>query len=249
LSTRGTARISRYSPKSKLQRLPIETGFRKHQPINVRAAAAVWGPGVCIRLYSREDYEHREQYTPPEIPAFESGQCDLQTKILGLGQIEEFPFLEPPKSDSIKRRLQDAVRTGGPSMSHRELTPLGRKLARLPVDPRIARIIWAAHDENCLAEILIIASRARDTRSTRNDPLEKQQQADESHKRFADEDSDFLGELKLWDFYHQLKKRSFQRSIAQSLSSEFSILDPLTGMGRRACRTGGNRLRITVIQW
>ncbi|HEY0983125.1 ATP-dependent RNA helicase HrpA [Schlesneria sp.] len=198
----GTARISRYSPKSKLQRLPVEPVSRASADQRAGRCGRV-GPGVCIRLYSEEDYQSRERYTPPEILRSNLANVILQTKTLGLGEIEEFPFLEPPKTESIKDGYKTLFELGAVTEDHK-LTEIGRKLARLPVDPRIARIIWAAHEENCLGDALIIAS-ALEVQDPRERPLEKQKQADESHQRFADEDSDFLSDLKLWDFYHKLK--------------------------------------------
>ena len=198
----GTARISRYSPKSKLQRLPIEPVSQASADQRAGRCGRV-GPGVCIRLFSEEDYQTRERYTPPEILRSNLANVILQTKTLGLGDIEDFPFLEPPKPDAIKDGYKTLFELGAVTEDH-ALTEIGRKLARLPVDPRIARIIWAAQEENCLGEVLIIAS-ALEVQDPRERPLEKQQQADESHKRFADEDSDFLSDLKLWDFYHKLK--------------------------------------------
>jgi ATP-dependent helicase HrpA len=198
----GTARISRYSPRSKLQRLPIEAISRASADQRAGRCGRV-GPGVCIRLYSEDDYTQRERFTAPEILRSNLADVILQTKSLGLGPIEEFPFLEPPKPEAIRDGYKTLFELGAVTEQH-ELTPLGRKLSRLPVDPRIARIIWAALDEHCLGEVLIIAS-ALEVQDPRERPLEKQQQADEAHKRFADEESDFLSYLKLWDFYHKLK--------------------------------------------
>lgn len=216
----GTARISRYSPKSKLQRLPIEPVSQASADQRAGRCGRV-GPGVCIRLYSEEDYKNRERYTPPEILRSNLANVILQTKTLKLGEIEEFPFLEPPKPDAIKDGYKTLFELGAVNERH-ELTEMGRKLARLPVDPRIARIIWAAVEEHCLGEILIIAS-ALEVQDPRERPLEKQQQADESHKRFADEDSDFLADLKLWDFYHKLKddlsKGALRKACHQSFLS------------------------------
>ena len=214
----GTARISRYSPKSKLQRLPIEPVSQASADQRAGRCGRV-GPGVCIRLYSEEDYQSRERYTPPEILRSNLANVILQTKTLGLGDIEEFPFLEPPKSDAIKDGYKTLFELGAVTDQH-VLTEMGRKLARLPVDPRIARIVWAAHEENCLGEILIIAS-ALEVQDPRERPLEKQQQADESHKRFADEDSDFLSELKLWDFYHKLKDECSKGQLRKACHQNF----------------------------
>ena len=214
----GTARISRYSPKSKLQRLPIEPVSQASANQRAGRCGRV-GPGICIRLYSREDYESREPYTPPEILRSNLANVILQTKTLGLGDIEDFPFLEPPKPDAIKDGYKTLFELGAVTEQH-QLTEMGRKLARLPVDPRIARIIWAAHDEHCLGEILIIAS-ALEVQDPRERPLEKQQQADESHKRFADEDSDFLADLKLWDFYHKLKNELSKGQLHKACHQNF----------------------------
>ena len=214
----GTARISRYSPKSKLQRLPIEPVSQASADQRAGRCGRV-GPGVCIRLYSEEDYQSRERYTPPEILRSNLANVILQTKTLGLGAIEEFPFLEPPKADAIKDGYKTLFELGAVTEQH-DLTEMGRKLARLPVDPRIARIVWAAHDENCLGELLIIAS-ALEVQDPRERPLEKQQQADESHKRFADEESDFLSELKLWDFYHKLKNELSKGQLRKACHQNF----------------------------
>ncbi|WP_010585107.1 ATP-dependent RNA helicase HrpA [Schlesneria paludicola] len=214
----GTARISRYSPKSKLQRLPIEPVSQASADQRAGRCGRV-GPGVCIRLYSEEDYTSRERYTPPEILRSNLANVILQTKTLGLGEIEEFPFLEPPKPESIKDGYKTLFELGAVTEQH-ALTEMGRKLSRLPVDPRIARIIWAAHEENCLGEILIIAS-ALEVQDPRERPLEKQQQADESHKRFADEDSDFLSDLKLWDFYHKLKNELSKGQLRKACHQNF----------------------------
>ena len=214
----GTARISRYSPKSKLQRLPIEPVSQASADQRAGRCGRV-GPGVCIRLYSEEDYQSRERYTPPEILRSNLANVILQTKTLGLGDIEDFPFLEPPKPDAIKDGYKTLFELGAVTEDH-TLTEIGRKLSRLPVDPRIARIVWAAHEENCLGEILIIAS-ALEVQDPRERPLEKQQQADESHKRFADEDSDFLADLKLWDFYHKLKTELSKNQLHKACHQNF----------------------------
>ena len=214
----GTARISRYSPKSKLQRLPVEPISRASADQRAGRCGRV-GPGVCIRLFSQEDYESRERYTPPEILRSNLANVILQTKTLGLGNIEEFPFLEPPKPDAVKDGYKTLFELGALT-EKRELTEMGRRIAGLPVDPRIARIIWAAADEHCLAEVLIIAS-ALEIQDPRERPIERQQQADESHKRFADEDSDFLADIKLWDFYHKLKNELSKGQLRKACQQNF----------------------------
>ncbi len=214
----GTARISRYSPKNKLQRLPIEAVSRASADQRAGRCGRL-GPGVCIRLYSEEDYASRERFTPPEILRSNLADVILQTKMHGLGAIEEFPFLEPPKSDAIRDGYKTLFELGAVNDRH-ELTDLGRKLGRLPVDPRIARIVWAARDEHCLAEILIIAS-ALELPDPRERPLEKQQQADEAHKQFQDEESDFLSYLKIWDFFHGLKARLSHSQLRKACLQNF----------------------------
>lgn len=214
----GTARISRYSPRSKLQRLPIEPISRASADQRAGRCGRI-GPGVCIRLYAEDDYLCRERFTAPEILRSNLADVILQTKTLGLGAIEDFPFLEPPKSEAIRDGYKTLFELGAVNETH-ELTPLGRKLARLPVDPRIARIIFAALDEHCLAEVLIIAS-ALEVQDPRERPLEKQQQADEAHKRFADEESDFLSYLKLWDFFHNLKGELSKSQLRKACQQHF----------------------------
>ena len=214
----GTARISRYSPKNKLQRLPIEAVSRASADQRAGRCGRL-GPGVCIRLYSEEDYASRERFTAPEILRSNLADVILQTKMHGLGAIEEFPFLEAPKPDAIRDGYKTLFELGAVNDRH-ELTDLGRKLGRLPVDPRIARIVWAARDEHCLSEILIIAS-ALEMQDPRERPLEKQQQADEAHKQFLDEESDFLSYLKLWDFYHGLKSRLSHSQLRKACLQNF----------------------------
>jgi len=214
----GTARISRYSPRSKLQRLPIEAISKASADQRAGRCGRV-GPGVCIRLYAEEDYQRRERYTAPEILRSNLADVILQTKTLALGPIEEFPFLEPPRSEAIRDGYKTLFELGAVNEQH-ELTPLGRKLARLPVDPRIARIIWAAVDEHCLGEALIIAA-ALEVQDPRERPLERQQQADEAHQKFLDPESDFLSLLKLWDFYHQLKSQLSKGQIRKACQQNY----------------------------
>lgn len=214
----GTARISRYSPKSKLQRLPIEVVSRASADQRAGRCGRI-GPGICIRLYSEEDYRSRERFTPPEILRSNLADVILQTKMHGLGAIEEFPFLEPPKPESIRDGYKTLFELGAVN-DRRELTELGRQLARLPVDPRIARIVWAAREEHCLPEILIIAS-ALEMQDPRERPLEKQSLADQAHKRFLDEESDFLSYLKLWDFFHELKGKLSHSQLRKACLQNF----------------------------
>lgn len=226
----GTARISRYSPRSKLQRLPIEAVAQASADQRAGRCGRI-GPGVCIRLFAEEDYQKRERYTAPEILRSNLAAVILQTQMLGLGHIEDFPFLEAPKSDAIRdgyktlfelgaaAPIPDAPGSNAKSNAY-QLTDLGRQLGRLPVDPRIGRIILAGADEGCLNEILILAA-VLEAQDPRDRPLEKQQAADEAHAQFRDEDSDFLGLLKLWDFYHQLKETCTRSQLKKACQQNF----------------------------
>ncbi len=241
----GTARISRYSPKSKLQRLPIESISQASADQRAGRCGRI-GPGVCVRLYSREDYERRERYTPPEILRSNLAAVILQLEALGLGHVDQFPFLEPPKLEAVRDAYKTlfelgAVADGHSLRTHREdrtaeeespdnkatekaprwvLTELGRTLHRLPVDPRIARIVVAGQDEHCLDDILIIAS-ALEIQDPRERPLDKQKNADEAHSRFSDPDSDFLSYLRLWDFYHKLKDELTRSQLRKACQQNF----------------------------
>ncbi len=214
----GTARISRYSPRSKMQRLPIEA--ISQASANQRAGrCGRIAPGVCIRLFDEKDFATREKFTPPEIVRTNLASVILQTESLNLGRLEEFPFLEPPKPTAIRDGYKTLFELGAVN-DRDELTELGRKLARLPVDPRIARIILAGHAEGCLNDILIIAA-ALEAQDPRDRPLDKQQAADEKHKPFRHPDSDFLGYLKLWDFFHHLKETLSKSQVRKACLQNF----------------------------
>ncbi|MDU6390757.1 MAG: ATP-dependent RNA helicase HrpA, partial [Pantoea sp.] len=190
----GTARISRYSYRTKVQRLPIE-------PISQASANQRKGrcgrvsDGICIRLYSEDDFLSRPAFTDPEILRTNLASVILQMTALGLGDIAAFPFVEAPD----KRNIQDGVRlleelgalTLNDETGHYKLTSLGRQLAQLPVDPRLARMVLEAQRFGCVREVMIIAS-ALSIQDPRERPVEKQQAADEKHRRFADKESDFL---------------------------------------------------------
>ena len=214
----GTARISRYSARSKMQRLPIE-------PISQASAnqrsgrCGRMGPGLCIRLYSETDFLARERFTPPEVQRTSLASVILQLKALDFGGIEEFPFLDPPKSEAIRDGYKTLFELGAIDAEQR-LTDLGRRLSRLPLDPRVARIVLAGDDEGCLSEILIIAA-ALELQDPRERPLEKQQAADECHARFSDEESDFFSYLKLWDFYEGLRGSLTRNQLRRACRQNF----------------------------
>jgi ATP-dependent helicase HrpA len=195
----GYARLSRYSPRTKVQRLPIE-------PISQASADQRKGrcgrveAGVCIRLYSEGDYLARPKYTDPEIVRTNLASVILQMKALRLGDIQEFPFIDPPDYRAIKDGFQTLHELGAIDENN-ELTPLGNDLARLPIDPRIGRMILAAADEGVMREVLIIAS-ALSVQDPRERPMDKAELADQAQAQFRDENSDFVSYLRLWETYH-----------------------------------------------
>lgn len=214
----GTARISRYSPRRKVQRLPIEAVSQASADQRAGRCGRV-GPGICVRLYAEDDYLTRERFATPEIRRTNLASVILQTKALRLGPIEEFPFLDPPRADAIQdgyRTLFElgAIDDGG------ELTDIGRQLARLPVDPRIGRMILAAADEGCLPEVLVMAA-VLEVQDPRERPAEKQQAADERHAQFADPASDFLSYLRLWNFYHDLREKLSRNQLRRACQQNF----------------------------
>ncbi len=204
----GTARISRYSYRTKVQRLPIE-------PISQASANQRKGrcgrvsEGICIRLYSQDDFLSRPEFTDPEILRTNLASVILQMTALGLGDIGAFPFVEAPD----KRNIQDGVRlleelgaiTSDPRHDGYRLTDTGRQLARLPVDPRLARMVLAARQFGCVREVMIISA-ALSIQDPRERPQEKQQAADEKHRRFQDKESDFLAWVNLWNYLMEQQK-------------------------------------------
>ncbi|WP_462055566.1 ATP-dependent RNA helicase HrpA [Vibrio cholerae] len=204
----GTARISRYSYRTKVQRLPIE-------PISQASANQRKGrcgrteEGICIRLYSEEDFLSRPEFTDPEILRTNLASVILQMTALGLGDIEAFPFVEAPD----KRNIQDGVRlleelgaiNDQIKDPKKRLTESGKQLARLPIDPRLARMVLEASKFGCLKEVMIIAS-ALSIQDPRERPSDKQQASDEKHRRFNHEDSDFLTLVNLWHYIGQQQK-------------------------------------------
>ena len=199
----GTARISHYAPRSKVQRLPIQDISQASANQRSGRCGRI-GPGVCVRLYSEEDYDSRPKFTTPEIRRTNLASVILQTLTLKLGNIDEFPFLDPPRPEAIRDGFKTLFELGAVD-NHRRLTNMGRKLGRMPVDPRIGRMIYAADEENCLSEILIIAS-ALEIQDPRVRPVEYKKAADAQHEKFTHEKSDFLSLLKIWDFFHKLKE-------------------------------------------
>ncbi len=200
----GLARISRYSIRNKVQRLPIEKISRSSANQRKGRCGRI-APGLCIRLYSGEDYDLRPEFTDPEILRTSLASVILQMLALGLGDVTKFPFIDPPSSKMINDGFTLLLELGTVD-EQRRLTQIGRQVAKLPIDPRIARMILAAAQETCVKEILIIAS-ALSIQDPRERPMDAQQAADLAQEQFRDELSDFLSYLKLWEFYHEQSKQ------------------------------------------
>jgi len=214
----GTARISRYSRRTKVQRLPIE-------PISQASAAQRAGrsgrtaPGVCIRLYSEEDFAGRPRFTDPEVLRTNLAAVILQMAALQLGDIEKFPFLDPPD----KRSIRDGVlllQELGAFDRDGVITDVGRRLARLPVDPRLGRMILAADAEGCLREVLVIAA-ALSIPDPRERPADREEAARQKHARFADERSDFISYLNLWRYLREQRKERSGNAFRRMCREEF----------------------------
>ncbi|MFN0133975.1 MAG: ATP-dependent RNA helicase HrpA, partial [Phycisphaerales bacterium] len=191
----GIARLSRYSPGSKIQRLPIEAISQASADQRAGRCGRV-APGVCIRLYSEDDLRTRPAFTDPEIVRTNLASVILQMKSLNLGPVEQFPFIDPP-DHRLVRDGYDTLLELGAIDEENHLTELGRRLAKLPLDPRLGRVILAAAEEGCLAEVQPIAAMLA-TQDPRDRPIEKQDLADAAHAEFRDETSDFLAILNLW---------------------------------------------------
>ncbi len=214
----GLARISRYAPRSKVQRLPIEAVSQASA--NQRSGrCGRLGPGVCIRLFSQDDYESRSQFTTPEIRRSDLAAVLLQSLVLKLGPLDEFPLLDPPAPEAIRDaektlRELDAIDARG------ELTQVGRELGALPCDPRVGRMLIEASERNCLPEVLIIAA-AIESQDPRQRPAGQAPQADEAHAMFLDPHSDFLSYLRLWDFYERLGNDLGRSRLQKALHQRF----------------------------
>lgn len=199
----GFARVSRYSHRSKMQRLPVER-VSQASANQRRGRCGRVAAGVCIRLYTEDNFTARAEFTEPEIRRTNLAAVILQMKLFGFGNIEHFPFVDPPESKLISDGYKTLEELAALDKSG-ELTPLGRQIARLPVDPRVGRMLLAGADEACLKELLIIAG-ALSVQDPRERPLDKQQAADEIHASFHHEDSDFLGFLNLWRFLEEERR-------------------------------------------
>ena len=217
----GTARISRYSTRTKVQRLPIE-------PISQASANQRSGrcgrvaDGIAIRLYSEQDFQSRPEFTDPEILRTNLASVILQMVSLKLGEIEQFPFLQPPEFKAIRDGLNLLHELGALQDKHEKpkLTETGRNLARIPLDPRMARMLIEAHTNGCLHDVIVIVA-AMTIQDVRERPLDYQAQADQAHARFKDKTSDFLSMLKLWDYIKQTRNEQSGNKFRKRMKQEF----------------------------
>ncbi|MEV4437844.1 ATP-dependent RNA helicase HrpA [Streptomyces sp. NPDC049577] len=219
----GFARISRYSHRTKVQRLPIE-------PVSQASANQRKGrcgrtsDGICIRLYSEDDFLARPEFTDAEILRTNLASVILQMTAAGLGDIEKFPFIDPPDRRNIKDGVDLLQELGAIDPAQKDpkkrLTPLGRKLSQLPVDPRLARMVLEADRNGCVREVMVIAS-ALSIQDPRERPSDKQQQADQQHARFKDETSDFLAFLNLWRYVREQQKVLSSSAFRRMCKSEY----------------------------
>jgi len=222
----GNARISRYSVRSKVQRLPIEKISQASANQRMGRCGRV-APGVCIRLYDEPDFLSRAEFTQPEILRTNLSSVILQMASMKLGQISDFPFVEKPDAKYINdgyRNLQEL----GALDDNRVLTPLGRQLARLPVDPRLGRMLLAARDEGCVNEMLTIVS-ALSVQDPRERPFDKRQASDEMHAEFNHEKSDFMAWLNLWSFLsvqrERLSRSQFRKMCKQRFLAYMRVVE------------------------
>ncbi|WP_019616612.1 ATP-dependent RNA helicase HrpA [Psychromonas ossibalaenae] len=219
----GTVRISRYSYRTKVQRLPIE-------PISQASANQRKGrcgrvsEGVCIRLYDEDDFLSRPEFTDPEILRTNLSSVILQMLSLGLGELNKFPFVQPPEDRNIKDGLSLLEELGAVDLNvkdpRKKLTPLGRQLAKLPVDPRLARMILAAGKFGCVHEVMVISA-ALSIQDPRERPMDKQQASDEKHRRFFDKDSDYMAFVNLWNYLKEQRNELSSNQFRKMCQKEF----------------------------
>ncbi|MGL5816614.1 MAG: ATP-dependent RNA helicase HrpA [Phycicoccus sp.] len=225
----GTARISRYSQRTKVQRLPIEPVSRASAAQRAGRCGRV-APGVCIRLYSQQDHDARPEFTEPEVQRTSLASVILQMTSLGLGDVSRFPFVDPPDA----RQVADGVRlleelgafsvdertTGRHRGRGRRLTPVGRTLARLPLDPRLARMVVEAGRLGCAGEAIVIVA-ALSIQDPRERPVDAEAQADQAHARFRHDRSDFASLLHLWRYVQQQQKALSHSAFRRTCKSEY----------------------------
>jgi ATP-dependent helicase HrpA len=241
----GTARISRYSQRTKVQRLPIEPVSRASADQR-KGRCGRTSDGICIRLYSEDDFAARPEFTDPEILRTNLASVILQATALDLGEVADFPFVDPPESRNIADgiRLLEELGALAPGGGATRLTPVGRKLARLPVDPRLGRMILEAGQHDCLHEVLIITA-ALSIQDPRERPADTREAADAMHARFAEPGSDFLAFLTLWDYLHdkqaELSGSAFRRLCRREYLHFLRVREwqDLYGQLKQAAREAG----------
>ena len=213
----GVARISRYSVRTKVQRLPVEA--ISQASANQRSGrCGRLGPGIAIRLYSEEDFEGRPEFTDPEILRTNLASVILQMASLGLGDMAQFPFVEPPDRRNVSAGVQLLEELG--ALQGDRLTKLGRRLARLPIDPRLARMVLEAEHRGCVREVIVIAA-ALSLQDPRERPAELKAQADQQHARFKAEGSDFLTWLNLWRYIKEQQRELSSSAFRRMCKREF----------------------------
>ncbi|MFW6853464.1 ATP-dependent RNA helicase HrpA [Burkholderia gladioli] len=215
----GLARVKRYSYRNKVEQLRVES--ISQAAANQRAGrCGRVADGICIRLYEEADYLARARFTDPEILRSSLAAVILRMKSLHLSSIESFPFIEPPPGRAIADGYQLLNELGAVDDDN-ALTPLGRELARLPLDPRVGRMILAARDQQALREVLIIAS-ALSVQDPRDRPIEAQEQADQAHRKFADERSEFLQWLRIWSWFEEaVAHKKSNRQLVDACRANF----------------------------
>ncbi|WP_298943500.1 ATP-dependent RNA helicase HrpA [uncultured Psychromonas sp.] len=219
----GTVRISRYSYRTKVQRLPIEA-ISQASANQRKGRCGRVSEGVCIRLFSEEDFNGRPEFTDPEILRTNLSSVILQMLSLGLGELNKFPFVEPPEDRNIKDGLSLLEELGAVNLKQKDprkkLTPLGRQLAKLPVDPRLARMILAAKEFNCVHEVMVISA-ALSIQDPRERPMDKQQASDEKHRRFQDKESDFITYVNLWNYINEQRQELTSGQFRKMCQKDF----------------------------
>ncbi|HEX2144959.1 MAG TPA: ATP-dependent RNA helicase HrpA [Glycomyces sp.] len=218
----GYARISRYSARTKVQRLPIEAISQASANQRAGRCGRV-AEGICIRLYSEEDFNARPEFTDPEILRTNLASVILQMTAAKLGRVETFPFVDAPDSRNIKDGMDLLVELGALEdvrVGERRLTKAGRDIARLPIDPRLARMILQAREEGCVHEVAVIVA-ALSIQDPRERPVDKRAQADQSHARFNDPESDFSAYLNLWKYLEDERRSRSSSAFRRMCKQEY----------------------------
>ena len=214
----GDARISRYSHRTRLQRLPIES-ISQASANQRKGRCGRVAEGVCLRLYSEEDFNSRPEFTDPEIFRTNLAAVILRMLQLGIGEPGDFPFVDPPEPKMVRDGFKLLEELGAVS-KRGKLTSTGHKMARLPVDPKLARMLLAAVNSQCIAELLVIVS-AMAVQDPRERPAEKKAQSDQAHARFNHTKSDFMAWINLWRYYEEQRQSLSQSQLRKLCKKEF----------------------------